>query len=536
VAAITSATQGSRFESLAVHRVPLCVFMVALITVINLRGVREAGAIFAGPTYLFIFSMLALVVYGFFRYYLTHEAMPTPQTIYHDDSIASVTHSALTGGAVILLLMRAFAAGCTALTGVEAISNGISAFKQPETHNAATTLAWMSLVMATLILGTGVLAYKLNAHPVETETLVSAMARHTFGTNIFYYIIQASTAAILILAANTSFAGFPRLAGLLAADRFLPRQFANRGDRLVYSNGIVILAVLAIILIVMFKGQEQAMLPLYAVGVFLSFTLSQSGMVVHWLRERRAEDAVARIKREERAKRDQQDRPAVVDRDEQLLLQEVALKKPGEASHALSILINGAGALISGIVLVVIAVTKFTRGAWAVIVLIPLLVLLFRSIHGHYMEVARQLSTEGLEKLRPIRHEVLVPISGIHRGVLGALEYAKSIAPDHVTAIYVDFDEEATRKLREKWEQWGNGVKLVVLASPYRSLTRPLLRYIDRVERRAHDDIVTVVLPEFVPARWWQNLLHNQSSLMLKGALLFKKGIVVTNVPYHLDH
>jgi amino acid transporter len=536
VAAITSAAQGSRFEFLAQHRVPLCIFMVALIAVINLRGVREAGAIFAGPTYLFIFSMLALVVYGFIRFYATHEVMPTPQIIHHDDSVQTVAHNMLTGSALAWLIMRAFAAGCTALTGVEAISNGITAFKQPETDNAAKTLTWMALIMTTLILGTGFLAYKLNAHPLETETLVSAMARHTFGTNIFYYVIQAATALILVLAANTSFAGFPRLAGLLAADRFLPRQFANRGDRLVYSNGIVILAFFAILLIIIFEGREQTMLPLYAVGVFLSFTLSQSGMVIHWLRERRASDAVARIKKEEQTKRDQQDHPALPDIDEKQLLQEVAAKKPGEESHALSILINGAGALISGVVLIVIAVTKFTRGAWAVIVLIPLLVLLFRSIHNHYMEVARQLSTEGLEKLRPIRHEVLVPISGIHRGVLSALEYAKSIAPDHVTAVYVEFDEEATRKLREKWEQWGNGVKLVVLASPYRSLTRPLLRYIERVERRAHDDIVTVVLPEFVPARWWQNLLHNQSSLMLKGALLFKKGIVVTNVPYHLEH
>jgi hypothetical protein len=342
---------------------------------------------------------------------------------------------------------------------------------------------------------------------------------------------------ILVLAANTSFAGFPRLASLLAQDRFLPRQFANRGDRLVFSNGVVILALLAIILIVIFRGHEQAMLPLYAVGVFLSFALSQSGMVIHWLRERKESQERARIRKEEDGKRRRQSVAGVAggtDVDEEQLLTEVAAEEKRD-HWLLPTIINAAGAVITFVVLIVIAVTKFTHGAWAVIVLIPLLVLMFHSIHKHYAEVARQLTTEGLQKLRPIRHEVIVPISGIHRGVISALEYAKAIAPDHVTAVYIDLDEEATKKLRQKWDQWGSGVRLVVLASPYRSLVRPLLRYIDRVERQA-DEVVTVVLPEFVAARWWQFLLHNQSSLLLKGALLFKKGIVVTNVPYHLEH
>src|SRR6266478_2879594 len=291
VAAITSAAQGTRFAFLHEHRVLLCLFFVAFIAVINLRGVRESGAFFAGPTYLFIISMLALIVVGFIRYWTTHQVMATPTQVYFDASVGTVASHALTGGALLWLLMRAFAAGCTALTGVEAISNGIPAFKQPESRNAATTLTVMALIMAVLILGSGFLAYKLNAHPIgPEETLVSAMARHIFGGGIPYYVLQAATAAILVLAANTSFADFPRLASLLAADRFLPRQFANRGDRLVFSNGVVFLALFAGGLVWLFGGDEQKMLPLYAVGVFLSFTLSQSGMVIHWLRERSGHD------------------------------------------------------------------------------------------------------------------------------------------------------------------------------------------------------------------------------------------------------
>jgi amino acid transporter len=535
VAAITSATQGTRLEFLHEHRVLICLLFVALIAIINLRGVRESGTIFAGPTYLFIISMLALIGFGLFRYYTTGAVMQTPPTnqLYFDKSVGSVEHSTLTSGALIWLLLRAFAAGCTALTGVEAISNGIPAFKKPESKNAAATLTWMAAIMATLILGSGLLAYKLNAHPIGLEqTLVSAMARHTFGISPMYYVFQAATAAILVLAANTAFADFPRLSSLLAADRFLPRQLANRGDRLVFSNGIVILAVFASLLITIFKGEEQSLLPLYALGVFISFTLSQTGMVIHWLRERRAEEAKRRIKEEEEIHRTEAADTGAVSHEKERLQ---AIERDRGGNWIASILINGAGAIITFIVLIVIAVTRFTRGAWAVIVLIPLLVLLFRAIHGHYQEVAKQLSTEGMEKLRQLKHEVLVPISGVHRGVIYALEYARSIAPDHVTAVYVDVNEEATRKLQEKWEQWGLGVKLVVLPSPYRSLSRPLLRYIDSVARNAHDDMVTIVLPEFVPARWWQQLLHNQSSLMLKGALLFKKGVIVTSIPYHLE-
>jgi amino acid transporter len=533
VAAITSAAQGTRFWFLHEHRVAMCIFFVVFIALINLRGVRESGTFFAGPTYLFILSMLALIVVGFIRYWTTHEVMPTPENVLFDPSVASVAHRSMTNGALLWLLMRAFAAGCTALTGVEAISNGIPAFKPPESKNAATTLTFMGVVMAVLILGSSFLAYKLNAHPVPDETLVSAMARYTFGGGIAYYILQAATAAILILAANTSFADFPRLASLLAADRFLPRQLASRGDRLVFSNGIVILSLLACVLIVVFKGEEQAMLPLYALGVFISFTLSQAGMVVHWRRLHRADEAKQRIKEEAEIHRTQAGDIGVSSHEAERLQ---AIERDVGGNWLLSIVINSVGAVVSFIVLLVIAVTKFTHGAWAVILLIPLLVLMFRSIHKHYLDIAVQLSTEGLVPRSSIaKHQVLVPISGIHRGVIYALDYAKSISPGHVTAVYVDLNEEATQKLREKWSTWGEGVELVVLQSPYRSLTRPLLRYIERLSRQGDNLMVTVLLPEFVPARWWHQLLHNQSSLLLKGALLFRKGVIVTSVPYHLE-
>jgi amino acid transporter len=493
VAAITSAAQGTRLAWLDDHKVALCLFFIAFIAVANLRGVRESGALFAGPTYAFLVCFMMMIGYGLFHYYLHPGVSASAGEAADQIKSAEGYQPQLV---TLFLILGAFSNGCSALTGVEAISNGVPAFKQPEAKNAAATLTWMAVLLGIMFLGTSVLAYLYQVHPHANETVISQFARTIFTGPLgwFYYVVQATTAAILILAANTSFADFPRLASLLARDRFLPRQFANRGDRLVFSNGVVILAIFASVLVIAFGGDTSRLIPLYAVGVFLSFTLSQSGMVRHWLRA-------------------------------------------GEESHwKKSIFINGLGAIATFIVLVVFIATKFIHGAWVVVLLIPLLVLMFRSIHNHYVEVARQLTTEGLEKLRPIKHEVIVPISGIHRGVISALEYAKAIAPDHVTAVYIDLDEEATQKLREKWEQWGTGVKLVVLASPYRSLVRPLLRYIDRVERQTHDDIVTVLLPEFVTAKWWQFLLHNQNSLLLKGALLFKKGIVVTNVPYHLEH
>ena len=323
----------------------------------------------------------------------------------------------------------------------------------------------------------------------------------------------------------------------------MPRQFANRGDRLVFSNGIVILAILSGVLVIVFGGDTSRLIPLYAVGVFLSFTLSQSGMVVHWLRER-AKLRVAQKHKEaehgqtvDSTERVVQPLPDIELEDEEIHRSYFVTDEVTSPSNwRKSIFINAVGAVATFIVLCVFVATKFMHGAWIVVVVIPLLVFLFRAIHKHYLMVAKQLSTEGLEKLRPIKHTVIVPISGIHRGVVCALQYAKSIATDKVQAVYVDFEEEATASLKDKWERWGAGVQLVVLPSPYRELTRPLLRHINRLARENSHDIITVVLPEFIPAKWWQHILHNQSSLLLKGSLLFKKGVIVTSVPYHLEH
>lgn len=514
VAAITSAAQGTSFAWIDQHKVILCLALVLFIAVANLRGVRESGALFAGPTYSFVISFLFMIAYGIFHYFL------------HPGAIAqSAEHLKLAEGyhlqpLSLFLLLGAFSNGCVALTGTEAISNGIPAFKQPEARNAATTLTWMAALLATMFIGTSIMAYLYQVHPSDNETVISQFARIIFTGPMawFYYVIQGTTALILVLAANTSFADFPRLASLLARDRFLPRQFASRGDKLVFSNGIIILAMFSAVLIVAFGGDTSRLIPLYAVGVFLSFTLSQSGMVRHWWKAGRTGPG-------ETAAADNSHRADQATRARHL----------SEAAHwKKSIVVNGLGAAATFVVLVVLIVTKFLHGAWIVVVLIPLLVALFRAIHRHYMDVATQLTTEGLEKLRPIRHEVIVPVSGIHRGVLRALQYAKTIAPEHVTALYINVDDEATQKLREKWSTWVDGIELVVIASPYRSLIGPLSRYVDRRMKAHPDQMVTVVLPEFVPARWWHHLLHNQSSLMLKGALLFKRNVIVTSVPYHL--
>jgi len=538
VAAITSMMQGTRYAWLDDHKVLLCLICIAFIALANLRGVRESGALFAAPTYAFLISFLFMIGYGLFSYYTYGGAAPIPGA----EEIKTAEGYKIQP-LTLFLLLGAFSNGCAALTGIEAISNGVPAFKKPEAKNAATTLVIMAALLTTMFLGTSVLAYLYGVHPHEHETVISQFARIMFTGPMawFYYVVQIATALILVLAANTSFADFPRLGSLLARDRFLPRQFATRGDKLVFSNGIVMLAIFASILVIAFGGDTSRLIPLYAVGVFLSFTLSQSGMVRHWLKERaqsakrngnkrRGEDIHYTQSTVDAESLPDAELEASDQRGSTFVTDEVT-----DSSHwKKSIVINAIGAIATFIVLCVFIATKFIHGAWIVVVVVPLLVFMFRAIHKHYVGVAKQLSTEGLEDLRPIKHAVIVPISGIHRGVVAALQYAKSIAPGHVQAVYVDFDEEATAKLREKWERWGAGVKLVVLPSPYRELTRPLLRYIARLERKNSNDVVTVLLPEFVPAKWWQHLLHNQSSLMLKGALLFKEGVIVISVPYHL--
>jgi len=475
VAAITSA-----LPSLQGHKVVLGVVFVAGIALANIRGVRESGRIFAVPTYFFIASFGVLLVGGFYRLVTgTLEPLtePPPPPL-----------EALTW----FLVLRAFSSGCTAMTGTEAISNGIPAFRAPESRNAAITLAWMAGILATLFVGLTVLASALHVLPSDTETVVSQIARRVFGSGLLYYLIQAATALILVLAANTSFADFPRLSSLLARDRFVPRQFATLGERLVFSNGILVLAGFAALLLVVFRGETHALIPLYAVGVFISFTLSQGGMVRYWwVRRRRG------------------------------------------WRHRLAI--NGTGALATGIVTLVIAATKFTHGAWIVVVVIPLLVITFLAMHRHYEEVADALTLEGLEGPPEFQHTVLVLVGDVHRGVVRAVQYARTLAPNAtVRAVYVETDPSRTAKLEEKWGAWGLGVPLVVLTSPYRSLLRPLLDYIDHLQARGDDQMVTIVVPEFLPRRWWQHFLHNQTALLVKGALLFRKNTVVADVPYLL--
>lgn len=477
VAAITSA-----FPNWYAHRVALSLAFVSLITLGNLRGVRESGRIFAAPTYFFLVSMLALLAVGAARILTGTAAVMTtsPETL-----------PATTGALTTFLVLRAFANGCTAMTGVEAISNGVPAFEPPEEKNAAATLTIMAALCVTLFMGTTLLAHAYSVLPTEGETVVSQLARAVFGgRGLPYYAIQAGTALILVLAANTAFQDFPRLASVMARDRFLPRQFRNQGDRLAFSNGIMVLTGFAAILIVVFQGNTHALIPLYMVGVFVSFSLSQAGMCLKWRRER----------------------------------------GPGWRAHGL---LNGVGAALTTVVLGVVAVTKFAEGAWLIVGLIPLLVLHFRGVRRHYDNVATQLSLRDWSPDTLRYNTVVVPISGVHRAVVRALQYARSLSPD-VRAVYVETDPATTEKLRADWETWGGGVPLVVHRSPYRSLMEPLLDYIEEIEAERPNDFVTVVLPEFVPSRWWHHLLHNQRGLLIKAALLFKRNTIVISIPYHL--
>jgi len=475
VAAVTSAV-----PVLFRYRVWLCVAAVVVVAVANLRGIRESGNLVAAPTYLFIGSLGVLLVYGGLGaiFDFIPEA-PYPQ------------HPPGLEGVGLFLILRAFSSGCTALTGVEAVSDGVPAFKRPEAQNARVVLTWLGAILITLFLGITVLTYDFGILPRPEETVISQVARHVFGRSAFYYVIQAGTMLILLLAANTSFADFPRLSFFLARDRFIPRQFAAQGDRLVFSNGIVILAGLATLLLVVFGGDTHALIPLYAVGVFLSFTLSQASMVRRWLR----------------------------------------LREEGWWWRSW---FNGLGALVTGLVMLTIAATKFTHGAWIVVFLIPTLVVMFLSVHRHYEKVAEQLSLEGFAPPPPMTTTVLVLVGDLHRGVIKAIQYAQALSPN-AKAVFVETDPERTRKLEEKWRKMGMGVPLIVLTSPYRSLLGPLLEYIDHLQTD-ENHVVTIVLPEFIPARWWQLGLHNQTALLIKGAMLFRKNVIVTDVPFHLKH
>jgi amino acid transporter len=484
VAAVTSA-----FADLRPYRVELCLLAVAIMMLGNLRGVRESGSLFAPPTYVYVFALGSLIAYGLFRVFFL-DLGPIPDQTSHLDTL---THGGtLLTGATLFILMRAFSSGAIALTGTEAVSNGVPAFRPPEARNAATTLVWMAIFLGSLFFGTAVLAQHLQPVPQEGgETLLSSMARYVFGGHSpMYYVLQFSTFAILILAANTAYADFPRLSGIVARDGFLPRQLSNRGDRLVFSNGIFVLSVLAGILIVGFGGDVSNLIPLYAVGVFTGFTLSQAGMVVHHWR----------------------------------------LREPGWRA---GLAINAVGAVATFIVLLVVSISKFAIGAWIPVVLIPIIVLALLLIGRHYDRVREEITIPEGWRPRRYEHFVVVLVGTVNKGTLNALAYARSLAPDRIIAVSVVADAEEQERVAEQWARHRIPVELHTVYSRFRELAQPVMDYLDELDAESDDDIITVVIPEFVTdvkTQW----LHNQSALALKLRLLYRPHTVVTSVPIHV--
>lgn len=522
VAAVTSAVQGTSLAWLAGHRAALCVGLIALVALANLRGIRQSGRAFAMPTYLFVVSFLVMIALGVVHYALNPGAVALPAAgePAHGEGYALQPLG-------VLLLLGAFANGCTALTGVEAISNGVPAFRQPESRNAATTLVWMALLLTVMFLGTSGLAYLYGVEPRQEETVISQLARTIFRDPRLtwgYYLVQAATAAILVLAANTSFADFPRLAGLMARDGFLPQEFRNVGDRLVFSNGILLLAFFSALLAWMFRGDTSRLIPLYAVGVFLSFTLSQAGMVRHWWRKGKRRRAVE-----------------VTDQNPADTQEAHAMPPAGDGTPTAgadrwrrSLVINGLGAMATGLVLVVFLLTKFIHGAWIVVVVVPLLVVMFRAIHRYYANTNAQLRLGDIPPLVPRHTRVVIPVVRVDRGMIDVLEYALGLSRD-VQAVYVEVDPAETAQVRRDWEQLLSPVPLQVLPSPYRAFVAVLLDYLNTVDAARGKDVVMIILPEFVTTHWWQQALHNQPIFLLKTALLERTGIVVSSVPYPLQ-
>ncbi|HEY4733192.1 MAG TPA: APC family permease [Gemmatimonadaceae bacterium] len=489
IAAITSA-----YHNLIPHTVLLCVLSIAILAIVNLRGVRESGLAFSVPTYVFVFMMIGLIGLGGYQAFLGSGPADVSGVV-KVDTVSLQQHglASIPGGfALAYLLIRGFAEGCAAMTGTEAISNGVMAFKQPAQKNAAITLGWMVTILAAFFLGTSLLAQHYSVMPTTTDTVLSQLANHIFGRGIVYYIFQYSTFAILVLAANTAFADFPRLSGILANDGYMPRQLAARGDRLAFSNGIIALGVIAGLILSVFRGQTNALIPLYAVGVFICFTLSQAGMVLHWFRSR----------------------------------------APGWRWKAA---LNGIGALATGIVSIIQVVTKFIEGAWIVVLIIPLIILVLKKIHRHYVQFASDVEFKGQSPIAPLHHSVVVPVNGITKATAGALVYATAIS-DEVVAVYIEVDPRATAKVKADWDDWDIGVPLVVIPSPYRSVLRPLVEYVDSLRLVMPGELVTVVVPEIVPKRWWEHLLHNKTAFYIRTAFLFKPNVVVTTVPLLLGH
>lgn len=474
----------SAFPSVARFTVPLCIGALLIVMLGNLRGVRESGNIFAIPTYFFILSIVVLVLVGLYRV-LTGDAAATGvprEAVQSTESIG------------LFLILRAFANGCTALTGVEAISNGIPAFQKPETKNAAITLTWVASILGVLFIGVTFLASRYGIVPRADESVVSQIAAQVFGgRGVPYYLVQSATILILLLATNTSFADFPRLSSILARDGFLPHQFQFRGDRLAFTTGIIVLTIASGGLVVFFRGDINALIPLFAIGAFMAFTLSQAGMVRHWLRT------------------------------------------PG--NHTRSLIINASGAVTTGITTLIIAGSKFRDGAWVVVLLIPLLVLMFLAISRHYAAVERELAPSSEDRDPLLEEEgeeiAIVPVASVNKATLHALAYARRIKADHVIAVHVTDDAAEAEQWQGTWEEYARGANLVILESPYRALIPPLLSYIGVLQRRRPNAVVMVIVPEYVPRHWWEQLLHSQTALRLKAALLFRPNTIVISVPYH---
>ncbi|HLA87110.1 MAG TPA: APC family permease [Anaerolineales bacterium] len=493
----------SAYPDLFPYRIHMAVGAVFFIMLINMRGVKESGTAFSIPTYFFIMMMLATVGLGMFRFITGSlgKVIDPPEL--------SLLHTV--GVLTPFILLHAFANGTTALTGVEAISNGITAFKEPRSRNAGITLIWMSVILGTFFLAISYLTGKIGAVFSEQETIISQLARTIFnGRGLPYLAMIWGTTVVLIMAANTAFADFPRLGALHAGDGFLPKQLMFRGSRLVYSNGIITLSVIASLLIILFKASVTKLIPLYAIGVFLSFTLSQAGMARRWWK-------IGHLKEGEE------------------------VVEPGSTLRYVNgwqykMVINGFGALCTAVVMMVFAVTKFREGAWVVLILTPILVSIFFTIHHHYKDLASNLSLQDFSgnPTRQARHRVIMPISGVHQGTMDALRYARLLSDD-VTVVHISLDADETEKVQKKWITWGEGTRLVILDSPYRLFIEPLLEYLENViDHRQANETITVVVPQFMPSKRWHNLLHMQTANVLRSELLNRHGVVVTDVPYHV--
>ena len=490
VAAMTSA-----YPNLVPHTVLICAVSIILLTVVNLRGVRESGAAFSLPTYAFIGMMLLLLGAGIWRSFTGHELIPLTAAL-KVDPVTVRQHgggmSPITGFALMYLLMRGFAEGCAAMTGTEAISNGVMAFKAPAQKNAATTLGWMVAILATFFLGVSYLAHHYHAMPTTRETVLSILGHHVFGGGPLYFALQYTTFAVLVLAANTAFADFPRLAGILATDRYMPRQLAARGDRLAFSNGIVSLALVALLLVWLFKGDTNSLVPLYAIGVFVCFTLSQAGMVVHWRKT----------------------------------------KAPGWKWKAW---LNGIGAVATGLVSIIQLATKFTTGGWIIAVIIPVIILVLKKIHGHYTAFMEDIRFTGQSPIIPLHHTVIVPVNSITKATSAALVYATTIS-EEVIAVCIEVDKRDSAQMRADWDAWDIGIPLEIVPSPYRSVLKPLVEFVDNLSMVSPGQLVTVIVPEIVPRHWWEHLLHNKTALYIRTAFLFKPNVVVIAIPYLVGH